>query len=333
MEGASIRRRRECLRCGRRFTTYEKVEETPFLVVKKDGRREAFDRQKILRGVLTACEKRPVPIARVEELVDRVETAIRHRYEEEVPSSAIGEAVMAELRALDEVAYIRFASVYRQFTDIARFREEIERLGGGTVADTIDLIVAALNEALAERWGRPRRLEEIRPLFGPPDDELIRRELDGWPPEAVAEVVERYYAAYRRGHREGARLFPGIVEVLRALVAGGLRLGLLTNKSRRAAAITLEELGLAEFFPVVVSGNDAPPKPDPRGLEGLVAALGARPETAAMVGDGPGDVLVARRAGVLAVKVLWGRTHAASEADGADLVVTEPPELLALLGR
>ena len=129
LDGTSIRRRRECPHCGRRFTTYEKVEETPFLVVKKDGRREAFDRQKILKGVLTACEKRPVPLKDLEELVDRVETLIRRTYEDEVPSSAIGEAVMEELRRLDEVAYIRFASVYRQFTDIERFREEIERLG------------------------------------------------------------------------------------------------------------------------------------------------------------------------------------------------------------
>lgn len=133
MDGQSIRRRRECPACGRRFTTYERVEEAPFLVVKKDGRREVFDRQKILRGVLTACEKRPVAVAAVEALVDRVEAAIRARYEGEVPSTAIGEAVMAELRTLDEVAYIRFASVYRQFADIERFREEIERLGGRRV--------------------------------------------------------------------------------------------------------------------------------------------------------------------------------------------------------
>jgi transcriptional repressor NrdR len=129
-DGASIRRRRECPRCGRRFTTYEKVEEAPLLVVKKDGRREAFDRQKILRGVLTACEKRPVPVSAVEALVNRVETKIRDRNDGEVPSHVIGEAVMEELRGLDEVAYIRFASVYRQFADLDRFREEIERLGG-----------------------------------------------------------------------------------------------------------------------------------------------------------------------------------------------------------
>lgn len=127
-EGHAIRRRRECLQCGRRFTTYEKVEEVPLMVVKKDGRRVAFDRGKVLAGIVKACEKRPIPLARLEEVADEIERDLRNRMEPEVPSTEIGEKVMEKLRDLDEVAYVRFASVYRQFTDINRFREELEKL-------------------------------------------------------------------------------------------------------------------------------------------------------------------------------------------------------------
>lgn len=127
-EGAAIRRRRECARCGERFTTYEKVEAPPLVVVKKDGRREAFDRNKILRGLITACEKRPVAMEQLENLVAAVEKEVRARYEGEVPSRAVGELVMERLRKLDEVAYVRFASVYRQFTDTRQFREVLDRL-------------------------------------------------------------------------------------------------------------------------------------------------------------------------------------------------------------
>lgn len=128
-EGAVIRRRRECLGCGERFTTYEKVEAArPFMVIKKDGRREAFDAGKVLRGLLTACEKRPVPLATLEELVSEAERDLRGRFEREVPSREIGEFVMRRLQGLDQVAYVRFASVYRQFQDLARFKEELERL-------------------------------------------------------------------------------------------------------------------------------------------------------------------------------------------------------------
>ena len=131
-EGAEIRRRRECLACRRRFTSYERVEEAPLWVVKKDGRRERFDRAKILRGLITACEKRPIAVERLESIVDAVERQVRDRHVDEVATETIGEAVMTALRSLDEVAYVRFASVYRQFTDIEGFRRELERLLGAS---------------------------------------------------------------------------------------------------------------------------------------------------------------------------------------------------------
>ncbi|HHY47199.1 MAG TPA: transcriptional repressor NrdR [Firmicutes bacterium] len=127
-DGTAIRRRRECSNCERRFTTYEVIEEIPLVVVKKDGRREHFDRNKILSGLLKACEKRPVPLARLESLVDDVEREIRKTSEGEVSSTQIGELVMERLRGIDEVAYVRFASVYRQFKDIDRFIDELQRL-------------------------------------------------------------------------------------------------------------------------------------------------------------------------------------------------------------
>jgi transcriptional repressor NrdR len=127
-DGQAIRRRRECLECHRRFTSYERVEEIPVWVVKKDGRREAFDRAKILRGLLTACEKRPISLEALEECVDRVERNVRDAASGEIVTRSIGELVMQELRELDEVAYVRFASVYRQFTDIEGFRQELERM-------------------------------------------------------------------------------------------------------------------------------------------------------------------------------------------------------------
>ena len=127
-EGTVIRRRRECPACSRRFTTYEKVEEAPFSVIKKDGRREPFDRAKILTGLLKACEKRPVSIDELERVATEVEREVRDTWSREVTSKEIGEKVMERLRALDEVAYVRFASVYRQFKDLQRFREELDRL-------------------------------------------------------------------------------------------------------------------------------------------------------------------------------------------------------------
>ena len=127
-EGNVIRRRRLCPACGRRFTTYERAETLPLVVVKKDGRREPFAREKVLAGILKACEKRPIPMSRIEELVDRVEGAIRTRAEPEVSSTFIGELVMAELRRLDPVAYVRFASVYREFKDVSGFMREVQGL-------------------------------------------------------------------------------------------------------------------------------------------------------------------------------------------------------------
>lgn len=127
-EGNTIRRRRECVECGRRFTTYERVEETLPLVVKKDGRREAFDRLKIIAGMQRACEKRPVSIATIEKTVDRLELALQESGEKEIDSSRIGAAVMEALHDIDEVAYVRFASVYRQFKDINEFMAELKDL-------------------------------------------------------------------------------------------------------------------------------------------------------------------------------------------------------------
>ena len=127
-EGQAIRRRRECLACKRRFTTYETLETTPLLVIKKDGRREPFSREKILNGLLRACEKRPIPAERVHAIVDTLEAALLRQGLDEVKSSEIGERVMEELHKLDEVAYVRFASVYRHFKDLNQFLEELRSL-------------------------------------------------------------------------------------------------------------------------------------------------------------------------------------------------------------
>lgn len=125
-----IRRRRECTHCQRRFTTYERIEETLPLVIKKDGRREAFDRTKILAGLHKACEKRPIGVEILEKLVDRVEQRLEEGGEREVPSREIGEQIMEELQKLDEVAYVRFASVYRSFKDVNEFMSEVKELLG-----------------------------------------------------------------------------------------------------------------------------------------------------------------------------------------------------------
>ena len=127
-QGAVIRRRRECLGCQRRFTTYERVEEILPMVVKKDGRRESFDRVKVLQGLKLACNKRPVSAEQLEELVDGIERKLQDMGEKEVPSSVVGEAVMRELARLDEVAYVRFASVYRSFKDLGEFMSELKEL-------------------------------------------------------------------------------------------------------------------------------------------------------------------------------------------------------------
>ena len=127
-DGTAIRRRRECLECTKRFTTYEKVESLPVFVIKKDGKRESFDVEKIKRGVVKACEKREVPYEAVERMINEVEKEVISTSRHEVTSEEIGEIVMSGLKKLDEVAYVRFASVYRQFKDINTFREELNKL-------------------------------------------------------------------------------------------------------------------------------------------------------------------------------------------------------------
>lgn len=127
-EDTAIRRRRECEKCKRRFTSYEYVEESRLMVIKKDGRREPFKREKLLNGLMTACEKRPVSTERIEKLVSEVERQIQRKFEKEVKAKDIGELVMPKLHKLDEVAYVRFASVYRQFKDVSQFMREIKHL-------------------------------------------------------------------------------------------------------------------------------------------------------------------------------------------------------------
>jgi transcriptional repressor NrdR len=142
-DGGIIRRRRECLQCARRFTTYERVEEMLPMLVKKDGRREVYDRLKVIGGLKKACEKRPVSTAAIEQVADRIEQMLQERGEKEVPSAVVGEAVMRELHKLDQVAYVRFASVYREFKDVNEFMRELQSL-------------------MKERRGGPRRLRRAR---------------------------------------------------------------------------------------------------------------------------------------------------------------------------
>jgi transcriptional repressor NrdR len=127
-EGQAIRRRRECMRCSRRFTTYEKIEEIPIIIVKKDGNRQAYDRNKLLNGILKSCEKRPVPMSVIEQIVDDIERNLSNSLEKEITSVSIGELVMNKLKNVDEVAYVRFASVYRQFKDVNSFMEELKKI-------------------------------------------------------------------------------------------------------------------------------------------------------------------------------------------------------------
>lgn len=127
-EGASIRRRRECLSCSKRFTTYETVESLPMVVVKKDGSRQSFERRKVLEGMIRACEKRPVPLAELEKIAGEIEQDLQNSMEREISTEAIGERVMERLRSVDQVAYVRFASVYRQFKDVDTFMQELTKL-------------------------------------------------------------------------------------------------------------------------------------------------------------------------------------------------------------
>ena len=125
--GSSVRRRRECLKCKRRFTTYEYVERIPLMVIKKDSRREPFDREKLMNGIVVACEKRPVSMKRIEKVVEDIERQLEKKHEKEVASKEIGELVMGGLHSLDEIAYVRFASVYRQFRDVGQFMKELKK--------------------------------------------------------------------------------------------------------------------------------------------------------------------------------------------------------------
>ena len=125
-EGEAIRRRRECLKCGKRYTTYEYIEKAPLMVVKKDGRRQAYDREKLLTGLIKSCEKRPVSRDQLEQLVDEVESVTYGKFKHEVQSEEIGREIIGRLQAIDEVAYVRFASVYRQFKDVSEFMNEIK---------------------------------------------------------------------------------------------------------------------------------------------------------------------------------------------------------------
>ncbi len=127
-EGSSIRRRRECLSCGKRFTTYETVESMPMVVVKRDGSRQTFDRRKLVNGMLRACEKRPVSVAQLEKIGEEIEQELQNSLEREISTEHVGELVMDKLKAVDEVAYVRFASVYRQFKDINTFMRELNKL-------------------------------------------------------------------------------------------------------------------------------------------------------------------------------------------------------------
>ena len=127
-DGTSIRRRRKCPKCEERFTTYEYIEEVPLMVVKRDGRRQPFDRTRVINGLIKACEKRPVSVEQIEAVVDDIEHTIRKKYDREIDSKNIGEMVMGRLSTLDEVAYVRFASVYRQFRDVNQFMDELQMI-------------------------------------------------------------------------------------------------------------------------------------------------------------------------------------------------------------
>ncbi len=127
-DGTSIRRRRECIACGKRFTTYETIESTPIMVVKKDGSRQAFDVNKVKRGIMKACEKRPISMTSIDKLVGEIQRTVLNRLDQEIPSSAIGDMVMEGLKQIDDVAYVRYASVHRQFKDINTLLDEIENL-------------------------------------------------------------------------------------------------------------------------------------------------------------------------------------------------------------
>ena len=172
---AGIRRRRECLACGRRFTTIEKVELGAVAVLKKDGRREEFDRAKIIAGVRKACEKRPIPSGAIEALADEVEQAVFALNKAEVPSSYVGELVMERLRALDHIAYIRFASVYRAFADVDELEQELEALKAGWRRPDVPPDQLALLPDVTPKQARPRPRVRRLKVFRPDEGEAQQR--------------------------------------------------------------------------------------------------------------------------------------------------------------
>ncbi|MDA8346215.1 MAG: HAD family hydrolase [Thermaerobacter sp.] len=190
----------------------------------------------------------------------------------------------------------------------------------GTLTDTLPLVVTALNAALAPHWGAPKDLEAMRPLFGPSEERLIAREAPGDP-----DAVDRFYAEYRREHARLARPFAGVTEMLHALAARGVRLGLVTNKGRRSSVMTLHEFGIAKYFGAVVTGDDvAHPKPDPTGILEVLGNLGVQPGQAAYVGDSRSDMQAAHAAGVRAIGAGWQ----AGDIPLADVTLRAPEELL-----
>ena len=162
-EGSSIRRRRECLSCSKRFTTYETVESLPMMVVKKDGSRQSFDRRKVLGGMIRACEKRPVPLAELERIAGEIEQDLQNSMEREISTETIGERVMERLRAVDQVAYVRFASVYRQFKDIDTFMAELEKIAGEIEQDLQNSMEREIStETIGERvMERLRSVDQV----------------------------------------------------------------------------------------------------------------------------------------------------------------------------
>jgi transcriptional repressor NrdR len=162
-EGESIRRRRECLKCGRRFTSYERLEEVPILIVKKDGRREPFDRQKLLRGIMAACQKRPVSLSRLEEAAGDIQSKLMEQPDREIPSLLLGELVMDALKVIDSVAYVRFASVYRDFKDLPDFVKALEGLMGGP-SPLPPVVPIVVPPRVPEASQKPKAAQPI-PLF------------------------------------------------------------------------------------------------------------------------------------------------------------------------
>jgi len=175
-EGDAIRRRRECLKCGRRFTSYERLEEVPILIVKKDGRREPFERQKLLRGLMAACQKRPVSLSRLEEVAGDIQARLMEHVDREIPSRQLGELVMDALKTIDSVAYVRFASVYRDFKDLPDFVKALEGLMGSQapVATPVSTPFKAPEPVVPVLAG-PDKVPQAKPGRTKPDPGPVRQ--------------------------------------------------------------------------------------------------------------------------------------------------------------